>query len=122
MKLKNIQNKYLFILTLIFLCQGVIVFTNWLLYYPYGNEENIHWYQIIGYFILIILPAVALANIYLLSTFCKNKLGKIAINIITTIIAIIIYIFSEEEILCDKPEFDTNECFLHCHQGNILTN
>ena len=92
--IKNIPNKYLFILALMFLCQGVIVFTNWLIYYPDGNEENIHWYQIIGYFILTMLPAVALANIYLLSTFCKNKLGKIAINIITTIIAIIIYIFS----------------------------
>ena len=94
MQLKNIPNKYLFTLTLIFFCQGLIVFTNWLLYYPYGNEENIYWYQILGYFILTMLPVIAMANIYLLSTFCKNKFGKIVINIITTIIAIIIYIFS----------------------------
>ena len=94
MKLKNIQNKYLFILTLIFLCQGVIVFTNWLIYYPYGNEENIHWYQIIGYFILTMLPVINLIIIFLLSILGTKKWGIIIINVITTIMAILLYIFA----------------------------
>ena len=93
MKLEKIQNKYLFILALMFLCQGLIVLMNWFIYYSYGNDELfISLGKIIVYFFLTMTTAIALTNIYFLSILCKNKSGKIIINIIATIFAIILYI------------------------------
>ena len=94
MKLKNIQNKYLFILTLMFFCQALLVLTNWFIYYPYGKEIPINAWKVFFYSLLVMPPSIILMNIYLLSIIFKNKVYRIIINIIATIIAIIIYCFA----------------------------
>ena len=93
MQFKNIENKYLFILTLMFFCQGLLCLINWLLYYHYVKEFPINALQILFYFLLVMPPSIISANIYLLSIISKNKVYRIIMNIIGTIIAIFIYCF-----------------------------
>ena len=94
MKLNDIPNKYLFILTLMFLCQGLIVLTSWLIYYTYGKENPINEWKIITYFIMTMLPFFILLNVYLLSNLYKNKWSRNTGNVITTIITLVIYIIA----------------------------
>ena len=111
MQLKNIPNKYLFILMLMFLCQGVIILVNWLLHDSY-NYENTFWFKFTVYFVyllIIMIPFYILLNIYALSVLFENKSDKI-LNIIATICAICLYcIFSplQSDIMpvCKAPKY-----------------
>ena len=105
MQLKNIQNKYLFILALMFLCQGVIVFTNWLIYYPYAFEEKIRLSYIIKYFLLTMFPALTLVNIYLVSSLIKKNFFKIIVSIIVTFIAFFLYVCFSVWQISAAPKF-----------------
>lgn len=94
MKLNDIPNKYLFILTLMFLFQGLIVLASWLIYYTYGKETPINEWKIITYFIMTMLPFFILLNVYLLSNLYRNKWSQNIGNVITTIITLVIYIIA----------------------------